>query len=117
MAVLRVVVNSSMSKWRPVISGVPHGSVLIPVLFNIFICAMDSGIECTLSKFADNTKMSSAVNTLERRSTIQRNLDSLERWVHANLMKFSKAKCKVLHLNQGNSNHRYRLDESSTKKD
>ncbi|GAB0184802.1 mitochondrial enolase superfamily member 1 [Grus japonensis] len=107
----RLAVNGSMSKWRPVMNGIPQGLALRPTLFNIFVGDMGSGIECTLSKFADDTKLCGAADMLEGRDAIQRDLDRLQRWTRANRMKFNKAKCKVSHMEQGNPKHDYRLGE------
>ncbi|KAJ7410714.1 rna-directed dna polymerase from mobile element jockey-like [Pitangus sulphuratus] len=93
-----------MSKRRLVTRSVPHRSALEPSLFNIFVNDMDSGIECTLRKFADDTKLCGAINPLEGRDAIQRDLDSFERWLCANL----RAKYKVLHGGHGNHKYKFR---------
>ncbi len=73
-----------------------------PVLFNILISDIDDGIECTLSKFADDTKLSGAVDTAERRDDIQRVFAQRESSGLENPRRINIAKCVVFRLGQAN---------------
>ncbi|KAK4832295.1 hypothetical protein QYF61_021694 [Mycteria americana] len=81
----RVVVNGVKSSWQLITR------VLGPVLFNVFINDLDEGIECILSKFADNTKLGRSANLLDGRKDLLRDPDRLDKWADISCMRFSKA--------------------------
>lgn len=96
-----------MNSRAPAMTRGREGSTFIS---NIFISDTDDGMECPFSKFADNTKLSSAVGMTAARDAIRRDLKKLERWAQVNLMSFYKAKCTVLHLGWGHPRF-HRMEE------
>ena len=64
--------------WRSINTSDPQESVLGPVLFSIFINNLEEGIESTLSKLADDTKLGGVADTPQGCAAIQQELDRLE---------------------------------------
>ncbi|KAF7250326.1 RNA-directed DNA polymerase from mobile element jockey [Varanus komodoensis] len=114
----KVTICGESSGWWPVTSGVPQGSVLGTILFNLFVNNMEEGLNSLLIKFADDTKTGEMVTIEEQVLQIRKDLYRLWKWAGDNRMEFSVHKCKVLHLGHRYGCHEYRLDdkwlESST---
>jgi ribonuclease P/MRP protein subunit RPP40 len=87
-----------------VLSGVPQGSVLGPLLFVIFINDMDGVVTQvdSLKKFADDTKLGKTVRTEKDREELQVALDQLCTWADKWGMVFNVGKCKVMHMGHQN---------------
>ena len=66
-----IVISSIESDWKLVTSSVPQGSVLGPVLFNIFMNYLNEGIESSFNKFADDTKLGGMADIPEGCAAIQ----------------------------------------------
>ena len=65
------MIGSAESSWRTIFSSVLQGSVLGPVLYNIFINDLDEKIVSALGKFADDMKLGGMVGTPEGCAAIQ----------------------------------------------
>ena len=97
-----VVVDGEVSNWKSVLSGVPQWSLLVSLLFLIYISDLDDNITSNILKFVDDTKVFRKVNTDGDKQHLQNDLDRLVKWSEKWQMLFNFGNCKCLHTGHGN---------------
>ena len=100
----RVLYKGPFSEWAPVLFGVPQGSVLGPLLFNLFINDVPNTLESPCALFADNTIIYRPVRDITDSSILQRDLDRVLLWCVSNGMKLNVNKTKVMRISCSRKN-------------
>ena len=111
----RVVVEGSSSEWRPVVSGVPQGSVLGPLLFLLYINDMPSSVQhSTVALFADDSKCFKSIKNTSDCRLLQNDLDSLYSWSVEWDLSFNIQKCQTMSISRRKQcvNFDYNLNNS-----
>ena len=99
----RVVVDGEVSSWKPVLGGVPQGSVLGPILLLIYINDLEEGVTGNILKFADDTKLFRKVREIGDKQKLQDDIDKFVKWSKKWQMLFNFGKCKCLHTGSGST--------------
>ena len=94
----RVVVNGVKSDWVPVVSGVPQGTVLGPLLFSLDINDITADIESEIRLFADDCVCYREIKDKEDTLKLQRDIDRLGNWARKWSMRFQPVKCNMMQL-------------------
>ncbi len=94
--------NGTASDWAPVISGVPHGSILGPVLFIVYINDIDIGLNNFIGKFTDDTKIVNSGISDRDRQSLQDDLNKISAWSTRWEMPFNVKKFHILQVGTRN---------------
>ena len=103
------MVRGEYSEWVDVISGVPQGSVLGPILFLIYVNDIPEMVNCSIKMFADDTKLFRTVKSIDDCNILQNDLDTLSQWTNEWLLSFNVDKCKVMHIGKNNPKLEYTM--------
>ena len=104
-----MVVDGEVSSWKSVLSGVPQGSVLGPILFLVYINDLEEGVTGKILKFADDTKLFRKVKEIGDNFFLQDDIDKLVKWSEPWQMLFNFGRCKCLHTGPGNTGMTYEM--------
>ena len=96
----RVRVNGEYSEAASVMSGIPQGSVLGPILFLVFINDLPPEVESDAMLFADDSKIYRLIQTIEDSLQLQNDIDNLVEWTNKWLLEFNLSKCHVLSIGE-----------------
>ena len=95
----RVVIDGSNSDWLPVVSGVPQGSILGPMLFLCFINDMPSSAHnSTMALFADDSKCFRSINSISDCQLLQTDINSLFDWGMKWDLHYHPSKCQIISM-------------------
>ena len=103
----RVVVDGEVSSSKSVLSGVPQGSILGPILFLVYINDLEEGVTGSILKFTDYTKLFRDTKEIGDKQNVQDDIDKLVKWSEKWQMLFNFGKCKCLHTWPGNTGMNY----------
>ena len=93
----RVIVNGQLSKPHPVVSGVPQGSVLGPLLFLVLIGDIDEHVQHSIvASFADDTRVTKGIKTIEDAVDLQNDLFHIYGWSERNNSSFNSVKFELM---------------------
>ena len=95
-----IISGDTLSQPSDVISGIPQGTVMGPILFLIFICDIDSDIESIASMFCDDTRLLGNIKTEDDVENLQNDLDKIYSWAEQNNMLFNNGKFELLRYGQ-----------------
>jgi len=113
----KVVITGCESIWTSVISGVPQGSVLGPVLFLIYIYINDivENLSCNAYLFADDMKLFSGITSDLDINKLQTDINTISTWTDKWLLKLNAQKCKTMTVGKSHNDqtHTYQLDSQN----